>query len=217
MSEAICEVCGAALSVKAPLFHCTGCNAPPRRRSFHRLFREGRMEPRGSDAKALGIAEDSVNLDLLGSRFAITTAALYGRHGRGRLGKSTLEGVDIRDLAPFADATFDLVTAIGVLDYVGEADRAFASVARVLRPGGLFVLHILPQLMLEGDTPPRLNKTLFSTDTWFHYIPRDVPISTFFYTIGWTAQALRDAGFTPDVITHDSPVGPQTWFLARRD
>ena len=217
MSEAICDACGAALKVGAPLFHCAACGASPRRRSFHRIFREGRLTPRESGAKALCVAEEADNQDLLAGHFAITSTALYGRHGRGRRGRDTVEGVDIRDLAPFADASFDLVTAVGVLDYVGEADQAFASVARVLRPGGLFVLHILPHLMRDGDAPPRLNKTLFSTDDWLSHIPRDVPISTFFHTVGWTAQALRDAGFMPEVIEHDDPSGPQTWFLARRN
>lgn len=211
MPEGICDACGTALLVGPPLFHCATCNASPRRRSFHRIFREGRLAPREAGAKALCIAEERANHELIEPFYAITQAALYGRYR-----KTGLEGVDIRDLAPFADASFDLVTAVGVLDYVEGADRAFASVARVLRPGGLFVLHILPQLMRDGDAPPRLNKTLFSTDTWLAYIPRDVPISTFFYTVGWTAQALRDAGFVPDVIEHDDPSGRQTWFLARR-
>lgn len=169
------------------------------------------MAPRDAGAKALCIAEERANQELIATCYAIMPAALYGRHGKG-----TVEGVDIRELAPFADASFDLVTAVGVLDYVEGADRAFASVARVLRPGGLFVLHVLPHLMLEGDAPPRWNKTLFSTDTWLGHVPRDVPISTFFYTIGWTAQALRDADLTPEVIEHGDPSGPQTWFLARR-
>ncbi len=174
------------------------------------------MAPRGPGSKALCIAEEADNLEMLAKHFAVTSAALYGRHGRGRFGKSTLEGVDIRDLKQFADASFDLVTAIGVLDYVEGPERAFSSVARVLRPGGVFVLHILGHLMQDGDAPPRLNRTLFSSDDWLSHVPRDVPISTFFYTAGWTAQALRVAGFAVETIRHDDPAGPQTWFLARR-
>jgi SAM-dependent methyltransferase len=212
MCEPICDACGVALSVKAPLFHCANCNASPRRRSFCRIFKEGRLVPRRPDAKALCIAEERANQELVATCFDVTSATLYGSGGT-----RIMVGVDIRDLAPFSDASFDLVTAVGVLDYVDGAERAFASVARVLRPGGLFVLHVLCHLMLEGDAPPRWNKTLFSTDTWLKHIPRDVPISTFFYTAGWTAEALRVAGFTPEVIAHDDPSGPHTWFLARRD
>ena len=170
------------------------------------------MVPPRPDATALCMAEERSNQDLVATCFDVTPASLYGRYG-----KDTVEGVDIRDLAPFADGSFDLVTAVGVLDYVDGAERAFASVARVLRPGGLFVLHVLRHLMLDGDAPPKWNKTLFSTDTWLKHIPRDVPISTFFYTAGWTAQALRDAGFAVEVIRHEDPSGPQTWFLAHID
>lgn len=157
------------------------------------------------------IAEEKSNRILIAPHFAVTPAALYGRHGKG-----TVEGVDIRNLAPFADASFDMVTAVGVLDYVEDAGQAFVSVARVLKPGGTFVLHILPHLMLDGDAPPRLNKRMFSTDTWLSHVPRDVPISTFFYTKGWTAQALRDASFAVEEIEYDDISGQQPWFLARR-
>ncbi len=40
---------------------------------------------------------------------------------------------------PFADAGFDLVYALGVLDYLEDPSRAFASVARVLAAGGYFL------------------------------------------------------------------------------
>jgi SAM-dependent methyltransferase len=40
----------------------------------------------------------------------------------------------------FPDATFDVVTAIEVLEHVRDLDRALAEIARVLRPGGRFLL-----------------------------------------------------------------------------
>ncbi|WP_163542308.1 class I SAM-dependent methyltransferase [Occultella kanbiaonis] len=49
---------------------------------------------------------------------------------------------DARDL-PFADASFDVVfTAFGALPFVPDADRVHAAVARVLRPGGLWVFSV---------------------------------------------------------------------------
>jgi ubiquinone/menaquinone biosynthesis C-methylase UbiE len=41
---------------------------------------------------------------------------------------------------PFAAVSFDAVVATGVLEYVHDRPRAFAEIARVLRPGGLAVL-----------------------------------------------------------------------------
>lgn len=43
---------------------------------------------------------------------------------------------------PFADHTFDAVFSIGVLMQTGDARRAFASLARVLRPGGSLAIHV---------------------------------------------------------------------------
>lgn len=41
---------------------------------------------------------------------------------------------------PFPAASFDAAVATGVLEYVEDVPRALAEVARVLRPGGLFVV-----------------------------------------------------------------------------
>ncbi len=45
---------------------------------------------------------------------------------------------DLRDL-PFADRSFDLVIDFGTCYHLANPARALAEVARVLRPGGLFV------------------------------------------------------------------------------
>src|SRR5690606_18585850 len=49
---------------------------------------------------------------------------------------------DARDL-PFEDATFDVAfTAFGAIPFVPDADRVHREVARVLRPGGLWVFSV---------------------------------------------------------------------------
>lgn len=42
---------------------------------------------------------------------------------------------------PFADASFDAVCAMDVLEHVAPVDAVVAEAARVLRPGGLFFFH----------------------------------------------------------------------------
>src|SRR5439155_7421146 len=48
-----------------------------------------------------------------------------------------------RDISalPFADRSFDLVTANMVVEHLGDPEQQFREVARVLRPGGSFLLH----------------------------------------------------------------------------
>lgn len=210
-AAAPCAVCGEPLVAAAPRWDCRACGASARRRAFFALFHEGAFTPRRDGATALCMSEEGGNQALLARHYAITSASLFGSYGAG-----TIEGVDIQTLAPFAGGAFDLVTAIGVLDYVADAASAFASAARVLRPGGLFVLHVLPHLLREGDAAPVVASTKFSTDTWLSYIPRDVPVSTYRYGVGWIEQTLKEAGLKVETITRADPAGPQTWFLARR-
>ena len=42
---------------------------------------------------------------------------------------------------PFQDGAFDLATANMVVEHLDRPERQFREVARILRPGGLFVLH----------------------------------------------------------------------------
>lgn len=58
---------------------------------------------------------------------------------------------------PFADASFDLVTATGVLEY-SDAPQALAELARVLRPGGRAVLSYPNPAALYG---------IWKTRTWY--------------------------------------------------
>ena len=43
---------------------------------------------------------------------------------------------------PFARESFDRIFSIGVLQHTGDGPAAFASLARLLRPGGLIVAHV---------------------------------------------------------------------------
>lgn len=47
---------------------------------------------------------------------------------------------DITNL-PFADSSFDLVTANMVVEHLAAPDRQFQEVSRILKPGGIFIFH----------------------------------------------------------------------------
>lgn len=72
------------------------------------------------------------------------------RHGQ-RLGVERLVQGDLQCL-PFAAGTFDAVLSLDVIVHfpAGEESRAFAELARVLRPGGLFVVRVSALKMLRS-------------------------------------------------------------------
>jgi SAM-dependent methyltransferase len=45
------------------------------------------------------------------------------------------------DRLPYADGAFDLVLAIGYIEYIGEPSTTLSEIARVLRPGGVLVMQ----------------------------------------------------------------------------
>lgn len=56
---------------------------------------------------------------------------------------------DVEALA-FRDATFDVVIAAGVLEYLSSDGRALSEIHRVLRPGGVAILSVRNQLNLSS-------------------------------------------------------------------
>lgn len=71
-----------------------------------------------------------------------------------------------RDSLPFANDSFDLVTANMVVEHLDKPDRVFAEVKRVLRPGGHFVCHTVNRVsyyaLAAKAIPPQLRSALAS-------------------------------------------------------
>ncbi len=74
------------------------------------------------------------------------------------------------DRLPFADASFDLVTAIGTLDSVDDLPGALRLICRVLRPGGLFL-----GAMLGAGTLDALKTALSGARDQLSYVVRYHP------------------------------------------
>jgi SAM-dependent methyltransferase len=129
-------------------------------------------DPRfGGDSEGLDpwlLAEDPRGKDLL------CLAAGGGRHGTlharagarvtvvdlspAQLAKErdvTIVRASMDDLAPLADASFDIVVQPVSTCYVPDVRRVYAEVARVLRPGGLYVAqHKQPASLQASARPP---------------------------------------------------------------
>jgi ubiquinone/menaquinone biosynthesis C-methylase UbiE len=76
----------------------------------------------------------------------------------GRVALANLEQI------PFADASFDLVTANMVVEHLGNPAQVLAEVRRVLRPGGRFLYNTpnrnAPALRIAAHTPDGLKKKI---------------------------------------------------------
>jgi SAM-dependent methyltransferase len=67
-------------------------------------------------------------------------------------------------ILPFADASFDLVVVVDLLEHLDDDRQLLAEIARCLRPGGRAVLNV-PRLVPRGMLPP-LRHALGLTDAW---------------------------------------------------
>lgn len=122
-----------------------------------RRIRRDRAAAIGQDTRYLhrGVADELIErLDLVTRQFA---RALDLGTGDGYLaGRLRERGIEVvtsdaavryasggvqcdEDRSPFADAAFDLVTSIGVLDSVNDLPGALLLIRRLLRPDGLFL------------------------------------------------------------------------------
>ena len=101
---------------------------------------------------------------------------------------------------PFADESFDLITAYLVLEHLPEPERAFHEYARVLRPGGCFCFKTpavrTPLFLLAKVMPTLMHRRLKSgigTD------PEDVhPTYYRANTVPRLERLLAEAGFRRD-------------------
>lgn len=115
----------------------------------------------------------------------------------------------LADLLPFADATFDVVSAFDVLEHLHEPEPALAEIARVLKPGGVLVGATPDPLFFAGEEethfserPPsywvdRLRALGFSVDFRFFQADYNLEVAAERGDAGalLPAGALRIEGF----------------------
>ena len=70
---------------------------------------------------------------------AIDAARAHARTGGLRIGYD----VGVGEALPYDDASFDAVVCVDVLEHVADLNKVLAEVARVLRPGGMFLFDTI--------------------------------------------------------------------------
>jgi len=163
-------------------------------------------------------AAEVVGIELSEAMVAAATAA----EQRAPLGIRYDQG-DATDLSRFGDASFDLALAMFLFNYLGVDDtrRAMKEIARVLRPGGRFVLAVPhPSLpYLRSEEPP----FFFSVGGRGYFDARDtrfpgriwrkdgvaLDVQLVHKTIEDYFEALNFAGFTTMPIVRELRVTPE--------
>lgn len=100
-------------------------------------------------------------------------------HARGERRVSRLDS----DALPFADASFDLVTALDVLEHIGDDRAALGEIARVLKPGGRLLATVPANPWMWG-----------AQDEVSHHFRR--------YTQATLRTAIGDGGLELERLTH---------------
>lgn len=93
---------------------------------------------------------------------------------------------------PFPDASLDVVVSLDVFEHIPDSDAHLREVARVLRPGGMYVLQ----------TPNKWMNALFETIRWRSLKWREDHCSL--HTLGQLQARLERHGFA--VQAYDIPV-----------
>jgi SAM-dependent methyltransferase len=103
-----------------------------------------------------------------GTRLMVVGADAHPGYLRALRDRSALPLVRVREPLPFADGSFDSVSALDSLEHTPDDGRTLAELARVLRPGGLLVLTVPalgPWSLLDPDDAklrhPRLHAAVY--------------------------------------------------------
>lgn len=117
------------------------------------------------------------------------------------------EGHDIRydtgvgeDL-PYQDGVFDAVVCVDVLEHVADLDQVLREVARVLKPGGLFLYDTINRNLVA-----RL-ATITVAEDILRLLPRGTHDPAMFIKPAELTSAMTRAGLTPGPVTGLGPRG----------
>ena len=109
--------------------------------------------------------------------------------------------VGFGEALPYADASFDAVVCVDVLEHVADLNQVLAQVARVLRPGGLFLFDTINRNSLA-----RLATITLAEDV-LRLLPRGTHDPAMFIKPRELRRALLGAGLVPGALTGLGPRG----------
>lgn len=131
------------------------------------------------------------------ARDAIEAARAHAAQG----GRQITYDVGVGEALPYADGSFDAVVCVDVLEHVQDLDKVCAEVARVLRPGGLFLFDTINRNPLA-----RLAVITVAEDV-LRLLPKGTHDPAMFIRPGELRAALAGAGLKMGKLTGLGPRG----------
>jgi 2-polyprenyl-6-hydroxyphenyl methylase / 3-demethylubiquinone-9 3-methyltransferase len=116
-------------------------------------------------------------------------------------GRSIQYDVGVGEALPYADARFDAVVCVDVLEHVADLDRVLAETARVLRPGGKFLFDTI------NRNPLATFATITMAEDVLGLLPKGTHDPAMFIKPGELRAALINAGLAPGNMTGLGPRG----------
>lgn len=128
---------------------------------------------------------------------AIEAARHHARSVGLRIGYDVGKG----EALPYDDAAFDAVVCVDVLEHVADLTKVLAEVARVLRPGGLFLFDTI------NRNPLARIATITIAEDLLRLLPRGTHDPAMFIKPPELRRAMQGAGLVPGPITGLGPRG----------
>lgn len=118
--------------------------------------------------------------------------AIEAARGRARqTGQTIRYDVGVGESLPYARASFDLVVCVDVLEHVSDLNRVLVEVARVLRPGGLFLFDTI------NRNPVATLATITIAEDILGLLPKGTHAPEMFIKPGELRNALFAVGLVP--------------------
>jgi 2-polyprenyl-6-hydroxyphenyl methylase/3-demethylubiquinone-9 3-methyltransferase len=109
--------------------------------------------------------------------------------------------VGVGEALPYGDGAFDAVVCVDVLEHVEDLTRVLAEVARVLRPGGMFLFDTI------NRNPLARLATITMAEDILRLLPRGTHDPAMFIKPDELRRALTDAGLVVGPFTGLGPRG----------
>ena len=121
-------------------------------------------------------------------------------HARAR-DRAIAYDIGVGEALPLGDGRFDAVVCVDVLEHVQDLNRVLAEVARVLRPGGVFLFDTI------NRNPLARLATITMAEDILRLLPRGTHDPALFIKPRELRRALIDAGLVPGPFTGLGPRG----------